>query len=70
MLSMDTFVIKTVIGRKNNQTDYDEINTPEHPSLNEAVKAAVLLPGTKDVFDSRGMRVARVHVDGGVDKLA
>lgn len=68
------FTIKKVVGRNDNgSTKYDETNTERYATeryalKQEAVNAANDYDGTKDIFE-KGVRVARVHLDGGVDYI-
>jgi len=67
-----TYRVLGVVGRgPDNSTDYDEAGGRWAGTLRDAVRAAGEMPGTKDVFGPvRGgtrKRLARVHVDGGID---
>lgn len=60
------YEVKVVTGGTPGATEYDEANVSRAETQSGAVRAALALPGTKDVL-VRGRKVARVHVDGGVD---
>lgn len=65
------FAAKIVTGRDDNGTTYDDENVLRFTSLDDAANAVACntQDHTWDVFAPTGERVARVHVDGGIDHI-
>jgi hypothetical protein len=62
------FQVKKVIGGTPGNTEYDEENVLRYRLYTDALDAATQLHQTSDIFDG-DEKVARVHVDGGIDHL-
>lgn len=64
------FLVKQVVGGAPGATEYDETRVDRYDDANLAIMGALARQprATYDVLDESDQRVARVHVDGGVDR--
>lgn len=61
------FEVKKVVGGRYPDTEYDPY-VQQANSREDAIEMCHGITGTKDIFEN-GERIARVHVDGGIDYL-
>lgn len=71
MASKGVFIAKVVTGLDANGTMYDEMSMIPYSTLEGAATdvAQYTLGCTWDIFNPENVRVARVHVDGGIDQV-
>lgn len=62
------FEVKTVIGRHGDGTTKYEDAIRECATENAAIDVAIRALGTQDIFEGE-TRIARVHPDGGIDRI-